>query len=114
MKESLINNLEQLVARHEEIGGLLSDPEVIGDQNRFRDLSREYARLEPVVSLFLQYGEAIKNQQAAQEMCEDSDAEIRELGKEEIAPGVPQFVSPGGLARRQRGLVVHAAPAAVG
>ncbi|HJP05521.1 MAG: peptide chain release factor 1 [Gammaproteobacteria bacterium] len=90
MKESLINNLEQLVARHEEIGGLLSDPEVIGDQNRFRDLSREYARLEPVVSLFLQYGEAIKNQQAAQEMCEDSDAEIRELGKEEIVAATRQ------------------------
>ena len=69
---------------------MLSDPEVIGDQNRFRDLSREYARLEPVVSLFLQYGEAIKNQQAAQEMCEDSDAEIRELGKEEIVAATRQ------------------------
>ncbi|MDP6435614.1 MAG: peptide chain release factor 1 [Gammaproteobacteria bacterium] len=90
MKESLLNNLEQLVTRHEEIGGLLSDPEVIGDQNRFRDLSREYARLEPVTVLFLKYDKAKKNQQAAKEMCEDKDAEIRELGKEEIVSATRQ------------------------
>ena len=44
MKESLLNKLQQLVGRHEEISGLLSDPEVMGDQNRYRDLSREYDR----------------------------------------------------------------------
>ena len=55
MKDSLLNNLQQLVSRHEEISGLLSDPEIISDQNRFRDLSREYSRLEPVAVLLAKF-----------------------------------------------------------
>jgi peptide chain release factor 1 len=85
MKESLLHNLEQLVGRHEEISGLLSDPGIISDQNKFRDLSREYARLEPVTSLFLKYQQAVENRQAAKDMSGDEDPEIRELGKEEYA-----------------------------
>ncbi|MGI9290039.1 MAG: peptide chain release factor 1 [Gammaproteobacteria bacterium] len=84
MKESLVNNLEQMVTRHEEISGLLSDPDVIGDQNRFRSLSQEYARLEPVAALFIQYEQARSDVEAAEEMAADDDAEIRDLGKEEM------------------------------
>ena len=51
MKESIRLNLEAVKERFEEISGLLADPEVIADQNRFRDLSKEYARVEPVVQL---------------------------------------------------------------
>jgi peptide chain release factor 1 len=85
MKESLLNNLQQLVSRHEEISGLLSDPEIISDQNRFRDLSREYARLEPVAQLFAAFEEAQGDAQTASEMAEDADEEIRNMGKEELA-----------------------------
>jgi peptide chain release factor 1 len=85
MKESLLNKLQQLVSRHEEISGLLSDPEVIGDQNRFRELSREYARLEPVAALFGQFEQAQEDLKAAQEMTEDADEEIRNLGQDERA-----------------------------
>jgi len=49
MKESISDSLQQISARHEEIALLLSEPEVFSDQNRFRDLSREYAQLEPLV-----------------------------------------------------------------
>jgi peptide chain release factor 1 len=84
MKESLLNNLRQMVYRHEEISGLLSDPNIIGDQNRFRDLSREYSRLENVAQLFVQFEQAQEDVQAAQEMSEDEDEEIRGLGKEEL------------------------------
>ena len=42
MKESLLNKLDALCARHEEIAGLLSDIETINDQDRFRSLSMEY------------------------------------------------------------------------
>ena len=48
MKDSIRRRLETTVERFEEVGALLSDPEVIGKQSRFRDLSMEYARLEPV------------------------------------------------------------------
>ena len=46
MKASIYNKLEFLTERIEEVGALLSDPDVIGDQNRFRSLSQEYAQLE--------------------------------------------------------------------
>jgi peptide chain release factor 1 len=84
MKESLVNNLEQLVSRHEEISGLLSDPDVIGNQNKFRELSQEYARLEPVATLFGKYESAQEDLQAAQEMAEDADEEIRSMGRDEV------------------------------
>jgi peptide chain release factor 1 len=84
MKESLLNNLHQLVSRHEELAGLLSDPEVIGAQNKFRELSQEYSRLEPVATLFSRYQQSAEDVQAAMEMCEDKDQEIRALGKEEL------------------------------
>ena len=50
MKDSIRNKLEALVDRHEEISGLLSDPETMANQNKFRTLSQEYAQLEPVIS----------------------------------------------------------------
>ncbi|MEE4184769.1 MAG: peptide chain release factor 1 [Gammaproteobacteria bacterium] len=83
MKESLLNNLQQLVGRFEELSGLLSDPEIIADQGRFRELSQEYARLEPVAQLFARYEAAAANTTAAEEMLADADPELRELGREE-------------------------------
>lgn len=85
MKASLLNNLQQLVGRFEELSGLLSDPEVISDQNRFRDLSQEYARLEPVAGLFAAYEAAVRDVAAAEEMTADDDPEIRTMGREEAA-----------------------------
>ena len=49
MKESISDSLQLISARHEEIALLLAEPEVFSDQNRYRSLSREYARLEPLV-----------------------------------------------------------------
>ena len=43
MKESLIHKLEHLTDRYEEVGHLLSSPEVISDQDKFRNLSKEYS-----------------------------------------------------------------------
>ncbi len=84
MKQSLVDKLQQLVARSEELGALLSDPDIINEQNRFRDLSKEYAQLEPVVALFNGYEQAQADQTAAEEMLNDTDADIRAMGKEEI------------------------------
>ena len=47
MKDSIVSKLESLQERHQEISGLLSDPDVISDQNQFRKLSVEYSQLEP-------------------------------------------------------------------
>jgi peptide chain release factor 1 len=84
MKESLLNKLEALCARHEEIAGLLADIEVINDQDRFRNLSMEYAQLEDVVKNFNAFQQAQNELAAAREMLSEEDAEMRELAEEEI------------------------------
>lgn len=85
MKASIQNKLENLVNRHSELSQLLSQPAIISDQNKFRDLSKEYSKLEPVVACFQQYQTAQESFHAAEELLKDSDAEMRELGEEEYA-----------------------------
>jgi peptide chain release factor 1 len=84
MKESIRHKLESASDRFEEIAGLLADPGVIADQNRFRDLSKEYARVEPVVKLFRHYQKLDADIAAAEEMSKDADSELREMGQEEL------------------------------
>ncbi len=92
MKQSIVEKLQRLVTRQEKIGSMLSDPEVIADQDKFRDLSREYSRLEPVAKLFTSYQKAEAELGAAREMLDDSDAEIRKLGEEEAVAVEAQLV----------------------
>ncbi|MCQ6497939.1 peptide chain release factor 1, partial [Vibrio parahaemolyticus] len=48
MKASILTKLETIVERYEEVQHLLGDPYVIGDQDKFRALSKEYSQLEEV------------------------------------------------------------------
>ena len=73
-----------MAERHEEIAAQLADPEVVGDPSKFAELSREYARLEPVVQDLNAYREAAGAAAAAEAMLEDSDAEIRAMAEEEV------------------------------
>ncbi len=84
MKESILLKLEILQERYVEVGALLSDSEVIGDQNRFRELSREYAELEPVVKCFSSYQQILDDIEEAKSLMDDSDAEMRAMGQEEL------------------------------
>lgn len=83
MKASLQQKLDRLAERFEELSGLLSDPNVIADQQQFRQLSKEYSELEPVIEHFRRYRECQSDLQAAQLMADDSDPEMREMGREE-------------------------------
>mgnify|MGYP003965726043 CR=1 FL=1 len=85
MKESIKHKLETLVERHEEISGLLSEPETMADQNKFRALSQEYAQLEPVVTNFNAYKDSLTAIEEAKIMMEEDDAEMREMAKEELS-----------------------------
>lgn len=84
MKESIQHKLETLVDRHEEIAGLLSEPETMADQNKFRALSQEYAQLEPVVNNFNAYRSNVEAIADAKIMLDDDDKEMREMAKEEL------------------------------
>lgn len=84
MLSSIVTKLEKLLDRFEELGELLNDASVIKEQARFRDLSREYAQLLPVVKLFRQWRSTDIDQTSAAGMLADPDPEIRRLGQEEI------------------------------
>jgi peptide chain release factor 1 len=52
MKSSVYQKLEMLVERFEEVQALLSDPETISNQEKFRALSKEFKQLDAVTSVF--------------------------------------------------------------
>jgi len=87
MKASLRHRLESLQDRFEELAALLADPEVIGDQARFRDYSREYAELEPLVEAWQAYRGTEADIAEAEQLCDDSDADMREMAEAELQDG---------------------------
>ncbi|MDH5629356.1 MAG: peptide chain release factor 1 [Gammaproteobacteria bacterium] len=91
MKDSILHKLQGLTERHEELGHLLGDPDVISDQNKFRDLSKEYAQLEDVVGGFKKYQQILADLEAAEEMLNDSDPEMRELAEEDYKQSKSQL-----------------------
>lgn len=84
MKASILVKLESLVERYEEVQHLLGDPAVIGDQNKFRSLSKEYSQLEEVTKCFQAYQQAQEDLLAAEEMAKEDDAEMREMAQDEM------------------------------
>ena len=82
MNPSLRRKLEALAERREELERLLADPTVIGDNDRFRRLSREFAQLDPVARALDDERRAREDLAAAEAMR--GDPEMRELADEEI------------------------------
>ena len=85
MKPSIQSRLEQLVERFEEVNALLSDASVIGNQDKFRDLSREFAEIEPVVKGFQAWQQALEDMSEAKELAKDGDADMRAMAEDELA-----------------------------
>ncbi|MEZ5588625.1 MAG: peptide chain release factor 1 [Sedimenticolaceae bacterium] len=80
MKSSIRHKLEQISERFQEIAVLLTDPEVQADTNRFRDLSREYAQLEPIGQCYQRYAGAEIELHSAEAML--ADPEMAELAED--------------------------------
>ena len=91
MKASILAKLDNLNERYQEVAALLSDAEIITDQNKFRDLSKEYAELEPVVKAYLGYQEVINNINEAKLLLKDSDPDMRAMAQEELADAESQI-----------------------
>lgn len=86
MKSSLVAKLDNLSLRLEEIYALLSDAEVMANQNKFRDLSLEYSQITPVVKTYQKYLDAQKSVQEAQTIItEEDDEELIALAQSEIS-----------------------------
>jgi peptide chain release factor 1 len=84
MKASIQRKLETLSERFEEITVLMSQPQIQNDQNKFRSLGQEYAQIEPLVVCYKEFQTNQENIETAKEMAKDSDAELRELAKDEL------------------------------
>ncbi|WP_426137519.1 peptide chain release factor 1 [Psychrobacter sp. TWR1-1-1] len=85
MKESLRLRLDQMVDRYEEVTALLSDPSVISDNNKFRELSVEHSDLMDITTLWQNYVRAETDQAEAEAMLKEaSDPDMKEMMQEEI------------------------------
>lgn len=81
----LLQRLEGLDARFEEIGTLLTDPSVISDMKRYAKLSKEYKDLEDILSAAKRYRRLLEGiSEAKQILEEESDEQLREMAKEEL------------------------------
>jgi len=83
MTPTLRRKLEALAERREELERLLSDPDVVGDNERFRNFSREFAQLEPVAAALADEARAKADLAAAEAMR--GDPELGEMADEEAA-----------------------------
>lgn len=84
-ENSLLNRLDGLVSRFEEVGTLITDPAVIADMKRFVKLNKEYRDLEKIVQARNEYVKALDGIAEAKHLLEtEQDAEMREMAREEL------------------------------
>jgi peptide chain release factor 1 len=83
MKSSIRTKLEKAAERCEEVGQMLADPQVLEHADQFRELSVEYARLEPTARAWREYRTAEADLAAAEVLANDADPGMRTLGEEE-------------------------------
>jgi peptide chain release factor 1 len=84
MKASILEKLDRLKERYEEVSAMLSEADTINNQNKFRDLSKEYAELEPVVQGYQNYLDLLANIEEAKHLMVDGDADMKEMAEEEL------------------------------
>ncbi len=83
----MLDKLEALEGRFLNIGVSLTNPEVASDQKKYKALSKDYKRLEPIINTFKQYKSTLESLSFAKEILQtESDEELRQLAKEDIEP----------------------------
>lgn len=85
----MIDKLEAIKARFEQIGVALTNPEIINNQKEFGRLSKEYRQLEKIVQPFEQYKRVLADHAFAKESLHGNDEDMRELAKMEL-PGLEE------------------------
>ena len=82
----MLDKLEAIKARFDHIGVSLTNPEVVSDQKRFSQLSKEYRKLEKIVDVYKQYKNCLDSLAFGKEVLEsESDEELRSMAKEDVA-----------------------------
>jgi peptide chain release factor 1 len=81
MKPSMLNKLNILLERYDELGLLMSDPDTMSDMNKFRAYSKEYAEIEPMVMSFKEYLQLQQDKKEVDLWIEGDDQELKEMGE---------------------------------
>lgn len=79
----MLDKLEAIRARFDELGVALSNPEIVNDNKKYRQLSKEYRSLEKIVNVRNQYAKVLDDIDFNKEMINSDDEEMRDLAKEE-------------------------------
>lgn len=91
---SVLEKLEAIKARFDDLGVALTNPEVVNDNKRFSQTSKEYRKLEKVVDSYKRYKACLDSISFAREViANESDAELRDMAKEDLDKQEAQFES---------------------
>ncbi len=81
----MLDKLQNIDTRYDELMALVSDPSVQADQNRYREHSKALFDIQPIVDKFREYKAVVNEIAQAQELADGNDAEMRELAEQELA-----------------------------
>ena len=84
MQQSIISKLQTIEERHTEVSALLADADTIADQDKYRNLSKEYAQLSPVVDSFKAWLQTQDDLASAEEMLRDPDPDMKSMAEDEL------------------------------
>ncbi len=88
----ILDKLEGVNTRFNEVGRMLTEPDVINDMKRYIQLNREYKELKPIIEVFREYKDLISNISTAKDiLAREKDEEMREMAKTELEELVPRI-----------------------
>jgi len=81
----ILDKLEGIKLRFDEVGQLITDPDIIADMKRYVKLNKEYRDLEPIIEAYKEYKNILSNIQTAKDiLAKEKDEEMREMAKMEL------------------------------
>lgn len=81
----LIEKLQAIAQRFEEVGEMITNPEIISDMKRYIQLNKEYKDLEPLIEAYKQYKNTLDNIRSSRDILQnEKDPEFREMAKAEL------------------------------
>ena len=83
--QSLLNKLEQISYKYDEIAKQMVDPDIISDMKRYVSLNREYKELSEIVKVYYSYKDVLNNIDNAKQIIQtEKDLEFKEMAREEL------------------------------
>jgi len=80
----ILDKLAELETRYDKLGKLLSDPDIISDQNKYREYSKEHSHLSEIMEAYIELRSVTEEIADSRELLEGNDQDMKELAKEEL------------------------------